>query len=125
MSIGDRIKARRIELGLTVDQIAEKIGKNRATVYRYESNDIEKFTIDVLYPLAEVLRTTPAYLMGWTDSHTLMHDTASEQIAPLKNRNLIRIAARDGSYEERILSDQQLAALKAVLDQMPDASDDL
>lgn len=68
MSIGDRIKRRRQEIGLTVDQVAEKIGKNRATVYRYESSEIEKFPIDILSPLAEALRTTPAYLMGWEES---------------------------------------------------------
>lgn len=65
--IGDRIKKRRLELGLSVDQVAERIGKNRATVYRYESSEIEKFPIDILTPLADVLQTTPAYLMGWTD----------------------------------------------------------
>ena len=69
MSIGDRIKQRRLEIGLTVDQVAEKIGKNRATVYRYESSEIEKFPIDVLSPLADALRTTPAYLMGWEDDN--------------------------------------------------------
>lgn len=68
MSIGSRIKQRRQEIGLTVDQVAEKIGKNRATVYRYESSEIEKFPIDVLSPLAEALQTTPAYLMGWDDN---------------------------------------------------------
>lgn len=68
MSIGDRIKRRRQEIGLTVDQVADKIGKNRATVYRYESSEIEKFPIDILSPLAEALRTTPAYLMGWEDN---------------------------------------------------------
>jgi len=68
MTIGERIKARRLEIGLSVDQLAEAIGKNRATVYRYESNEIEKYTIDVLYPLADALRTTPGYLMGWDDS---------------------------------------------------------
>ena len=66
-SIGDRIKQRRLEIGLSVDQVAEKIGKNRATVYRYESSEIEKFPIDILEPLADALRTTPAYLMGWED----------------------------------------------------------
>ena len=65
MSIGDRIKRRRLEIGLSVDQVADKIGKNRATVYRYESSEIEKFPIDILAPLAEALHTTPAYLMGW------------------------------------------------------------
>ncbi len=65
MSIGDRIKQRRLEIGLSVDQVAAKIGKNRATVYRYESSEIEKFPIDILSPLADALLTTPAYLMGW------------------------------------------------------------
>ena len=65
MTIGERIKQRRIQLGLSVDQVAEKIGKNRATVYRYESSEIERFPIDVLEPLAVALRTSPTYLMGW------------------------------------------------------------
>ena len=65
MQIGERIKRRREELGLSADQVAERIGKNRATVYRYESNDIKNFPVEVLTPLAEVLQTTPAYLMGW------------------------------------------------------------
>lgn len=33
MTTGDRIKQRRLELGLSVDEIATKLGKNRATVY--------------------------------------------------------------------------------------------
>lgn len=65
MQIGERIKMRREALGLSADQVADKIGKNRATVYRYESNDIKNFPIEILIPLAEVLHTTPAYLMGW------------------------------------------------------------
>lgn len=68
MKIGERIKQRRLEIGLSVDQLADIIGKNRATIYRYESNEIEKFPLDILYPLAEALRTSPAYLMGWEDN---------------------------------------------------------
>lgn len=65
MTIGERIKNRRKELGLTVDEVAERLGKNRATIYRYESNEIESLPSPVLEPLADVLLTTPAYLMGW------------------------------------------------------------
>lgn len=129
MTIGDRIKARRIQVGLSVDQVAERIGKNRATVYRYESNDIEKFPLDILPPLAEVLNTTPAYLMGWSDSTDSgkTNNQAQTEVIPFKpdNRNLLRLAGRDGSYLERTLTDDQLRALTAILDQMPDASDDL
>ena len=67
MKIGDRIKQRRKFLGLSVDELAEKLGKNRATVYRYESSDIEKLPTTVLEPLADALKTTPSYLMGWED----------------------------------------------------------
>lgn len=68
MSIGDRIKQRRTELGMDADELAEKTGKSRATIYRYEKGDIENLPITVLKPIADALRTTPAYLMGWNES---------------------------------------------------------
>lgn len=68
MTIGKRIKNRRVELGLSVDQVADALGKNRATVYRYESDEIENLPTNVLEPLAKALRTTPAYLMGWDEN---------------------------------------------------------
>lgn len=67
MTIGDRIRSRRLKLGLSVDEVANRIGKNRATVYRYESSDIEDLPTSVLEPLAKALSTTPAYLMGWKE----------------------------------------------------------
>lgn len=67
MTIGDRIKARRIELGMTVEELGKRLGKNRTTVYRYETGYIENLPIDILEPIAAVLQTTPAYLMGWEE----------------------------------------------------------
>ena len=67
MTTGDRMKIRRKEIGLSAEQVAEALEISPATVYRYESGDIEKLPGDRLIPLARVLRTTPAYLMGWND----------------------------------------------------------
>ena len=67
MSIGERIKKRRKELGFNADKLAELIGKNRATIYRYESNDIENMPYDVMEPLSKALQVSPAYLMGWVE----------------------------------------------------------
>ena len=64
MTIGQRIKERRLALGMTVDELAKKLGKNRATVYRYESDEIKDMPLSVLVPLAKALYTTPGYLMG-------------------------------------------------------------
>lgn len=65
MNTGDRIKQRRLELGLSADDLANKIGKSRATIYRYENGDIENMPTPILEPLAKALNTTPADLMGW------------------------------------------------------------
>ena len=67
-TVGERIRIRRKELRMSVDTLAEKIGKNRATVYRYERGEIENVSIITLQPLAKALRTTPAYLMGWEET---------------------------------------------------------
>ena len=70
MTTGDRIKTRRVRLGLSVDELAARLGKNRATVYRYENNEISNFPAKVLEPLAKALETTPAALMGWGEELT-------------------------------------------------------
>lgn len=70
MTIGQRIKARREECGLSVIDLAERLKKARSTIYRYESDEILDMPIDVLEPLAAALQTTPAYLMGWDEDPT-------------------------------------------------------
>lgn len=67
MTVGSRIREFRKRLSLSVDDVAEKLGKNRATIYRYESDDIENLPAPILEPLAKVLQTTPAKLMGWQE----------------------------------------------------------
>lgn len=65
MTTGQRIKQQRILFGLTADELAKKIGKDRSTIYRYENDEIEKLPSNVLVSLANALETTPAFLMGW------------------------------------------------------------
>lgn len=64
MNIGSRIRERRMELKMSADSLAKMIGKDRSTVYRYESGGIDKISAEMLEPLADALKTTPAYLIG-------------------------------------------------------------
>ena len=67
MSIGERIKQRRIELGLSQEELAHKLGnKSRASVSTVE-HDKEDLTTDRIRKYADALETTPAYLMEWVD----------------------------------------------------------
>ena len=71
MSIGKRIKMLRTKSGLSIDDLAAKLSKNRTTIYRYENGDIENLPLGILNPLAEALDTTPAHLMGWNTKEML------------------------------------------------------
>lgn len=67
MEVQEIIKARRIELGLSIREVAQALGVAASTVSRYESSDIQNMGIDKIEALAKVLRCSPAYLMGWED----------------------------------------------------------
>ena len=99
MNIGERIKNRRKELGLSVDDVANSLGKNRATVYRYESNEIENLPITILEPLSKILKTTTGYLMGWTDEHSL------EQMNPLTGKKMTKVEL---NQYEKIMNESAL-----------------
>lgn len=67
MPIGQRIRTIRKQQGLSIDEVARRLGKNRTTIYRYENGDIENLPLSILDPLADALNTTPSHLMGWTN----------------------------------------------------------
>lgn len=71
MDIGDRIKQRRKELGLTADEVADRLGVDRSTIFRYEKGAINKVPSDTLAKLATILRTSPVYLLGLSDKQVL------------------------------------------------------
>ena len=110
MSVGSRIREFRKRLGLSVDDVAEKLGKNRATIYRYESDDIENLPAPVLEPLAKVLQTTPAELMGWDQSPA----PTSDEI-PAVSPTGQKIDARTRRQLEKILEDDELTYNGVVL----------
>ena len=68
MNISERIKQRRKELGLTLQDIGDKIGVAKATVQRYESGDIQNVGLDKIANLASVLGVTPGWLVGWENN---------------------------------------------------------
>lgn len=63
------LKQRRKELGLTLAQIADAMNVTEATVQRWESGNIKNIRYDKIGKLAEVLKVSPALLMGWNDAN--------------------------------------------------------
>ena len=68
MGVNDKIKERRLELKLSLKDVANALGVAESTVSRYETKDIQNMGIDKIEALAKVLECSPGYLMGWEDN---------------------------------------------------------
>lgn len=82
-NIGNNIKERRESLGMSQDELAEKMGyKSRSTIAKIEKgvNDVTQTNI---VKFAEILKTTPAYLMGW-EKVEKKADTISDVVLRMK-----------------------------------------
>lgn len=63
--IGSRIKNRRLELGMTQDELAKLMGyKTRSTINKIEL-DINDMPLSRVEAFAKALDVSPSYLMGW------------------------------------------------------------
>ena len=67
MEIKDILRDRRLEMGLTMREVADLCGVSEATVSRWESGDIANMKRDKIAALAAALKLSPAVIMGWED----------------------------------------------------------
>ena len=113
MSLGEKIKLRREELGMSQEELAKLLGyKSRSSINKIElqKSDITQHKI---VAFAKALKTTPAYLMGWVDSEETekKNDTIADIIIKLRSDDeLLEITKQICE-----LSAEQRTAVQAVL----------
>lgn len=79
-TVGDNILYMRKRLGMTQEELATRMGyKSKSTINKIELgiNDIPQSKI---VKFAEVLGTTPAYLMGWEETNNEEKNSPEEPI---------------------------------------------
>ena len=82
MGMSDRIKERRTALGLTQEELAEKLGLQKSAIAKYENGRVENIKRSVILKMSQVLRCSPSYLMGWDETPPY------ENIRPIGTRRL-------------------------------------
>ena len=68
MTIGEIIKKRRLELGLTLEEVGKKVGVGKSTVRKWESGMIANMKRDKIEALSDVLQISPVALLRSTTS---------------------------------------------------------
>ena len=80
MSIGERIRNKRIELNMTQEELATSVGyTSKSTINKIELG-INDIPLSKVCEFARALSTTESYLMGWKDDSS---SSASDQAAVL------------------------------------------
>lgn len=67
MEIKDILKSRRIELGLTMKDVADAVGVSESAISRWESGEISNMRRDRIYLLAKKLEISPLVIMGYEE----------------------------------------------------------
>ena len=66
MTVGERIKQKRIELNMSQDELAHKVGyKSRSSIQKIES--ARKLPLDKIERMAIALECSISYLMDWNE----------------------------------------------------------
>ena len=79
-----KLKELRKQAGLTLDELAEKVGTSKQTIHRYENGTITNVPPEKVESLAVALGTTPQELMGWEDEPTVSY----KNVMPLSVKQL-------------------------------------
>lgn len=62
------LRKRRIELGLTLKEVANILGVSESTISRYEMMEVEELSVNTVRRLANALQCSPSELLGWDAS---------------------------------------------------------
>ena len=67
MTLGERIRSARINMGMTTEELGKAIGVERSAITKYEKGRVTNIPPERIEALAAALDVTPGYLMGWAD----------------------------------------------------------
>jgi repressor LexA len=66
------LKARRLELGLTLEEVGNYVKVGKSTVRKWENGDIESMKADKVALLAKILQVSPLWIMGLIDEKNIV-----------------------------------------------------
>ena len=113
INIGQRIKKKREQHKLSLQYVADKLDVNRSSVMRWENGETSRIKLPMLERLAQILQTTPEYLMGYEDEE--ISDSTVRNVLP-ESACMIpvldRLQIENGSLDWKYIIDYEIADTK-------------
>lgn len=107
MKLGERLKQKRKEKGISAEKMAKQLGISVSTIYRYENSSIEKIPVHIFEEMCKILNTTTMEMMGnvITESRELPMDFKNAQEAMEFILKMPTLAAF-GEYDPESMSEE-------------------
>lgn len=123
------MRSLRTSKGLSQMDFAKQIKLSKSSVNMYERNEREP-GLETLERIADYFNVDLDYLLGKSDYPNKFawladNPTGKPDVPSSSSTNIVRVAARNGSYQEWHLTDDQIKELVAHLDQLGEFPDDL
>lgn len=107
MTVGERLKHLREQLGMSQVDLASKINVSKQTLYKYENDIITNIPSDKIESAAKVCNVSPAYLMGWSSLEPSDLETHKE----ISSEDMPGIGKRIRSRREQLgMTQEELAS---------------
>ena len=89
-TLGKRIRAQRIRIGMTQDDLAEKLLIPKTSVSAYENDRID-IKGSRIVELAEALGVSPNYLLGFNEEENPVLEEITDALQKIKDPNILNI----------------------------------
>lgn len=103
MTTGDKIHYLRTKLGLTLQELGDKVGVGASTVRKWETGYIKSLRTDKMQKLAAALDTSVDYLMGWTENNVNVGSVGTNNGVIGQNSGSIHLEQEQSKEEAELL----------------------
>lgn len=103
MTTGDKIHYLRTKLGLTLQELGDKVGVGASTVRKWETGYIKSLRTDKMQKLAAALDTSVDYLMGWTENNVNVGSVGTNNGVIGQNSGDIHLEQEQSKEEAELL----------------------
>lgn len=80
MTLGDKIRNLRLEHGMTMEELAQRIGVQRSAVNKYEKGIVTNLKRSTIAALARELGVSPSYFLDESDPLSLTREDEERQL---------------------------------------------
>ena len=105
MTKGERIKALREQADMSQEELAKRMNTTKQTIYKYEKDIVTNIPSDRVEELAQILNSTPEYILGWKKA------TAEDK----------KISDTKIGIADRIYNDSEFLSIVEMLDKLSPA----